>query len=117
MLKSALERDSGEVDDDSDELDDEQEEIVDGDRSIVTTAQKLEGIMIIKAILRPTVDVSRVTLRDTKSYCGVILDDNSRKPLCRLWFNRTQLYIGVFDENKKETRNKIDSLDGMYEFE
>ena len=115
-LKSALDRDTGDVDDEPDDQGDGQDEIVDGDRGIVTTAQELEGYMIVKAILRTVVDVSRDSLRDTKSYCGIILDDNSRKPLCRLWFNRSQLYLGLFDENKKETRNKIDSLDGMYAF-
>ena len=115
-LKSALDRDTGDVGEEPEEQDDEQDEIVDSERGIVTTAQELEGYMIVKAILRTVVDVSRVSLRDTKSYCGIILDDNSRKPLCRLWFNRSQLYLGVFDENKKETRNKISSLDGMYAF-
>lgn len=115
-LKSALDRETGDLDGESDEQGDEQDEVTDGDRGIVTTAQELEGFMIVKAILRPIVDVSRVTLRDTKSYCGIILDDNSRKPICRLRFNTSQLYLGVFDENKKETRKKIDSLDGMYAY-
>ncbi|MCY3991230.1 MAG: HTH domain-containing protein [Caldilineaceae bacterium] len=115
-LKSALDRDTEDADEEPGEQGDDQDEIVDGDRGIVTTAQELEGFMIVKAMLRTVVDVSRVTLRDTKSYCGIILDDNSRKPICRLWFNRSQLYLGVFNENKKETRNKINSLDGMYGF-
>lgn len=117
-LKTALDRDTGETDKEeaSASESDGQEDFVEEDRGIVTTAQEIEGFMIVKAILRTVVDVSRVTMRDTKSYCGVILDDNNRKPICRLWFNRSQLYLGVFDENKKETRNKIDSLDGIYAF-
>ena len=117
-LKTALDRDTGEGDADEASAgeSDMQDDLVEEDRGIVTTAQEIEGFMIVKAVLRTVVKVSRVTMRDTKSYCGVILDDNNRKPICRLWFNRSQLYLGVFDENKKETINKIDSLDGMYAF-
>ena len=117
-LKSALDRDTGDADTDDASTDenDEQDEFVVQDRGIVTTTQEIEGYMLVKAILRTFVDVSRVTLKDTKSYCGVLFDDNRLKPICRLWFNTSNLYLGVFDENKKETRNKIDSLDGMYAF-
>jgi len=44
----------------------------------------------------------------------VLLDDNNRKPLCRLHFNAKQLYVGIIGEDKKETRHPIDSLDGIY---
>ncbi len=53
-------------------------------------------------------------MRDTKTYCGIILDDNNRKPICRLWFNSSQMYLGTIDANKRETKNKIDSLDDIY---
>ena len=28
-------------------------------------------------------------MRDAQSYCAVLLDDNNRKPLCRLMFNKS----------------------------
>ena len=117
-LKSALDRDTGVAgtDDASPDESEEQEDNGDQDSGIVTTAQELEGYMIVKAILRTVADVSRVTMRDTRSYCNVLFDDNRLKPICRLRFNTSQLYLGVFDENKSETRHKIDSLDGMYAF-
>lgn len=88
----------------------------DDDDGIVTTVEEIEGFNIVKAITREAVDVSRITARDTKSYFGVLLDDNNRKPVCRLHFNRTQKYIGVFDETKKETRHPIDRLDDIFKF-
>lgn len=90
-----------------------EETVVDPD-SVVTTEEELEGFHIVKAIIRSVVDVKRITMRDTKSYCGILLDDNNRKPVCRLHFNRAQKYIGVFDKEKNETRMPIDCLDDIY---
>jgi hypothetical protein len=60
---------------------------------IVTTQDELEGFHIVKAIIRTIVDSKRIVARDTQSYFGILLDDNNRKPICRLHFNRTQKYI------------------------
>lgn len=84
------------------------------DDKIVTTEEEIEGFMIVKAIVRHAVDVKRVVIRDNQSYCGVLLDDNNRKPICRLHFNRSQKYLGVFDQNKVESRIPIDSVDDIY---
>lgn len=83
---------------------------------IQTTLDELEGFHIVKAIVRAVVDAKRIIHRDTKSYFGILLDDNNRKPICRLHFNRSQKYIGLFDEEKTETRHPISSLDEIYEF-
>jgi hypothetical protein len=83
---------------------------------VVTTIEELEGYHIIRAILREVLEVDRIVPRDTQSYFGVLLDDNNRKPLCRLHFNRTQKYLGLFDEDKKETRHPIESLDDIFQF-
>ena len=81
---------------------------------VVTTQEELEGFHIVKSILRTIIDSKRITQRDTQSYFGVLLDDNNRKPLCRLHFNRNQKYIGIFDSEKNETRHSIESLDDIY---
>ncbi|MBF4253486.1 restriction endonuclease, partial [Vibrio anguillarum] len=44
------------------------------------------------------------------------IDDNNRKPLCRLWFNTKQKYIGIFDEAKNETRHPIETVDDIFNF-
>jgi hypothetical protein len=92
------------------------------DDRIVTTEEELEGFHIVKSILRQHVDLSRVKDRDTISYFGILLDDNNRKPLCRLWFNsETVKYIGLFDKSdsagaKKEERVKISNLNEIYDY-
>lgn len=105
-----------------------QEEIISNDRTentisiekdesdIITTMDELEGFHIVKAIARAVIDAPRIIHRDTKSYFGILIDDNNRKPLCRLHFNRNQKYIGLFDLEKNETRHPIESLDDIYKF-
>lgn len=83
---------------------------------IITTPDELEGYYIVKAIIRAVVDVSRINHRDTKSYFGILIDDNNRKPICRLHFNRSQKYLGLFDIEKNETRFPIETVDDIYSF-
>jgi hypothetical protein len=80
-----------------------------------TTEEELEGFFIVKALLRDMVEPARITHRDTQSYMGILLDANNRKPLARLHFNRGQKYIGIFDENRKEERTAIQSLNDIYQ--
>nr|WP_313022510.1 type I restriction endonuclease [Brucella intermedia] len=85
------------------------------DPEIVTTEDEIEGFMVVKAICREVVAAKRVFMRDAKSYCAVLLDDNNRKPLVRLHFNRSTKYIGIFDGDA-EDRIIIESLDQIYEY-
>lgn len=82
---------------------------------VETTKEELEGFYIVKSLLRDIVDPNRITHRDTQSYMGILLDDNNRKPLARLHFNRGQKYLGIFDENRKEERVPIQNLDEIYQ--
>ena len=94
---------------------DDGEEEDQGDQRIITTQEELQGYYIVKAILGEVVDIKRVTLRDRMSYCGILLDNNNRKPICRLHFNSPrQKYLGLFDEHKREDRVSIDNIDEIY---
>ncbi len=70
----------------------------------------------VKEILRPVVDKSRVSRSGTQYDCDLILDDNKRKPICKIRLKRKQAYLGVFDKNKKETRQRVNSYDEVYAF-
>ena len=105
-LKSAL---AGEPEQSLTETEDEE------GAKVATTLEEHEGFLIVRAILREVVDARRVIMRDTESYCGILLDDNNRKPICRLHFNRSQKYIGLIDATKNETRHPIDSIDDIYQ--
>lgn len=93
-----------------------QEEQITTTEKIITTEEENEGFQIVRAILRKAVDIDRIIARDTQSYFGVLLDDNNRKPLCRLHFNAKQKYVGTFDEGKNETRHPISRLEDIFNF-
>lgn len=83
---------------------------------IITTTEEWEGFFTIRAILRDTVSPKRISMRDAQSYCAILLDDNNRKPICRLRFNNpARLVIGVFN-GKDEEKIQIPDLDGIYEY-
>lgn len=86
----------------------------DKDNKIITTEDEVDGYNVIKAILRQKFDVSRIVGRDTQSYFGVLLDDNNRKPLCRLLFNGKQKYLGIMQEDKSVLRQPIQNIDDIY---
>jgi hypothetical protein len=92
----------------------EQPELSEPGDSVVTTKDELNGFYAVKAILRDLVDAHRVSFRDSQSYCAILLDDNNRKTICRLHFNRNQRYLGVFDSEKKEQRIAIDGVDDIF---
>ena len=81
--------------------------------SVETTGDEVEGYNIVKAICREVVNVKRIALRDTKSYCGILLDDNNRKPICRLRFNASKKYIGLMT-SKVEDRIPMSELDDIF---
>jgi predicted type IV restriction endonuclease len=92
-------------------------EVAEEENKIITTEEELEGFRIVVAILRRKLQVKRIIHRDTQSYFGILLDDNNRKPLCRLHLNGGVKYIGIIDEHKNETRELIETVDDIYQFE
>jgi predicted type IV restriction endonuclease len=85
------------------------------EKTLETTAEEVEGFYVIKSLLRDLVDPTRIIHRDTQSYMGILLDDNNRKPLARLYFNRAQKYIGLFNEKREEERIPIQNLNDIYQ--
>lgn len=83
---------------------------------VVTTEEELEGFMIVKTILRQVVPVTRISYRDAQSYFAILLDDNNRKSICRLYLNGSKKYIATFDDQKKEVKNEIIPLDDIFNF-
>lgn len=86
------------------------------ENKIETTQEELEGFMIVKTILRQKVDLKRIAYRDAQSYFAILLDDNNRKTICRLYLNGNKKYFVVLDENKKEVKTEIQVLDDIFNF-
>ena len=117
-LKSALARESGDEPSVGDET--EQEEIaeiaIEADSIHSTSPEELEGIEIVKVILEHTVDLERVHVRDRQSYCGILLDNNNRKPIIRLGFNNSEsMRICIFefddDGSRRDEWHSIDAIE------
>jgi predicted type IV restriction endonuclease len=87
------------------------------ENEIITTEEELNAYYIVKSILRTKVLPERVSYKDFMSFMNIILDDKSTKPICRLWFNgQKKKYIGIYDQEKKETKYEISSLDDIYDY-
>lgn len=87
------------------------------DSKIVTTEEEVEGSQIVKAILREVLPANRISFRDTQSYFGILLDDNNRKPLCRLHFNSANKYLELFHNGKDNGEKKLlTSIDDLYTY-
>ncbi|WP_072520336.1 type I restriction endonuclease [Gemella massiliensis] len=83
---------------------DEHEENIDNinnDVEIITTPEELEAYAIAKVLLKDTIDVNRVFYRDNQSYFNILLDDNIRKWIVRIYMNRSRKYIEL-NNGKKE---------------
>jgi hypothetical protein len=87
------------------------------DPVVVTSLEELEGFHTVRALVRSLVPAKRVVMRDAQSYCAILLDDNNRKPICRLRFNNTQkLKLGLFNAQKEEEQVALDSVDDIHNF-
>ncbi len=85
--------------------------------AISTNQTEFEGFYIVRSIVRDLVPTKRVVMRDAQTYCSIILDDNNRKPICRLRFNNQEkLKLGLFNESKDEEVVSLDSADNIHDF-
>lgn len=104
----------------------DQENIVEtSDNGVVTTNEEYEGYYIIKSIAAKVVDPERVFIRDFKSYCTVIIDNNNRYPLARMYFdNVNNMKIELFDKFEKDNKGRrltetyaISNVNEIYDYE
>jgi len=92
------------------------EQLAEEKSKVVTTEEELEGFMIVKTILRQKINISRISYRDAQSYFAILLDDNNRKTICRLYLNGGKKYFVTLDDQKKEIKNEIATLDDIFKF-
>jgi predicted type IV restriction endonuclease len=94
-LSSAMEAEKAEAaaEDPADDL--AQEEIGDGTEF---TEDEREGLYVVRAICASEIDPSRLSEKDTKTYCNILLDGNSWKSILRMHFNGSAKRLEIFDE-------------------
>lgn len=91
------------------------------DKSIEFTEDEREGYYILRAILSSVVDPSRVTYKDTESYCNILLDKNSWQPIVRLHFNnpekkKLEIFLINADGKKVSEKFPITDLKEIYQY-
>jgi len=82
---------------------------------IITTQEELEAFFIVKSILVEHIDLERITARDTKSYFGILIDDNKLKWVARLHFNSaSKKYIEIRTAEKESQKIQLNNLKEIY---
>lgn len=101
------------LDDDDDTTEPEGEER----RDVITTAEEIEAYEMVQTLLADMIEPERIVMRDTKSYCNILLDDNNRKIIARLYFNRKAAkHLGwVYGLNDTE-RDEISDVNDLAQF-
>jgi predicted type IV restriction endonuclease len=111
-LKSALTKE----DDKAKEIQQGQLEEAADVSKVVTTAEELEAFMIVKTILRQKIPLKRIAYRDAQSYFAILLDDNNRKTICRLYLDGSKKYLVTLDAERKEVKQELSSLDDIFKY-
>lgn len=88
----------------------------DSTNKIITTAEELESYYIIKSLFNGILELSRITYKDTESYFAITLDNNIKKPICRINLDTRKKQILIPDESKKYNRIYVDSINDFYNF-
>lgn len=92
-------------------------EVIAGEDSskIVTTQEEMDAFYIIRAILCSKIKHDRVVHRDAQSYFAILLDDNNRKTVCRLYLTERRKQIGIFNNEKKEIKFELEGIEDIYQ--
>ena len=83
---------------------------------IITTEEELEGFNIVRSILSEVVSPESITYKDVERYFGILFQNNTRKWICRLYFNSSRKSIAIPDENKKEIKYYIENISDIYKY-
>lgn len=77
--------------------------------SINTTDEELQAFNIIKAILFNEIELDKVTYKDTVNYFNILVDNNTRKWICRFYLNTENKYIAFpeLDSDGNKTNKEV----------
>jgi hypothetical protein len=92
-LSSAMEAEKA-----ADPAEPEENAVVESSDGTEFTEEEREGLYVIRAICASEIDPSRLSEKDTKTYCNVLLDGNSWKSILRMHFNGGTKRLEIFDE-------------------
>lgn len=82
---------------------------------IQTTAEELEGYVIVKMLLKGIAPVDDISYKDTINYFSILYQGKTTKWICRLVFTNVHKVLVVPDEDKKEIRIPLESVYSLAE--
>lgn len=84
---------------------------------IITTEEELEGFYLVKSILHDVISSNRINYRDRESYFNILIDNNIKKVICRLYFNKqNRKKISITMDDKQDVMHDIESIDDIYKY-
>ncbi len=90
---------------------------MDKESGVVTTQEELDVYNIVRSILRKSVDVSRITYKDYKSYFVVNIDNSQWFWICRVSIGARKKQIGIpVDQYKSCEWIQIDNMDDIFKY-
>lgn len=60
------------------------------DDGIITTPEELETYSIVKVVLKDAISPDRLYYRDNRSYFNIIIDNNIRRWIIRVFFEKAE---------------------------
>lgn len=87
-----------------------QEDEADG---INTTEEEIQAYYIVKSILGKTVDLQRVTYKDTMSYFGILIDGKVTRWICRIFLKENVKYV-IIPSGNDNIKYPLESVEDIY---
>jgi hypothetical protein len=87
------------------------------ENKVITTDLEKEAFFIVKSILRTAVAPEMITYKDFQSQFNITYNDKASKTICKLYLNNpNKMFLGIFDEMKKEIKQPLSSIDDIYNY-
>jgi len=83
------------------------------ENAIITTDDEIQSYYIVKSIIAPIIEPSRITYKDTQSYFGILIDGKVTKWVCRVFIKERLKYVVIANQDKNE-KYTIETLDDIY---
>lgn len=83
---------------------------------LIISIEEMEAFCMVKSILRHVCSAERITYKLTQSYLGVLIDNNVRQTVCRLYYFKQSRKnaLAIVGDNKEESTYRMDSINEIY---
>lgn len=90
---------------------------MDKEAGIITTQEEMDAYNIVRSVLRRSVDASRITYKDYKTYFVISLDNSQWYWICRISIGARKKQIGIPVDNYKSCEwIQIDNIDDIFKY-